>query len=148
MSQNVPKMSQNVKELKEFHGFSGQEKGYQTRFQQNDNFLSQNYLYFFFFLSVSNISRIYTSTSAMFLFTIVGSSHSFQTILFVTFLAIDTIQASINKTTNPNGVTNFELSHLKRLMSKSFLKTNFLQSWKKILKKNFLKKFKIFFFFF
>ena len=101
-----------------------------------------------FFLSVSNISRIYTSTSAMFLFTIVGSSHSFQTILFITFLAIDTIQASINKTTNPNGVTNFELSHLKRLMSKSFLKTNFLQSWKKILKKNFLKKFKIFFFFF
>ena len=31
------------------------------------------------------MNKIYTSTSAMFLFAIVGSSHSFQTILFVTF---------------------------------------------------------------
>ena len=62
----------------------------------------------------------------MLFFTIVGSSHTFQAILFVTFLAIDTIQASINKTTNPNIVTNFELSHLKKeLMLKVSWKPTF-----------------------
>ena len=61
----------------------------------------------------------------MFLFTIVGSGHTFQTILFITFEAIDTIQTSINKTTNTNVVPNFELSHLKKIDVKSFLETNF-----------------------
>ena len=71
------------------------------------------------------LEKIYTSTSAMLFFTIVGSSHSFQAVLFIPFEAVDTIQASINKTTNTNGVTNFELSHLKRIDVKTLLETNF-----------------------
>ena len=84
---------------------------------------NQYFLFSWVYQIFVEIDKKYTSTSTMFLFTIVGSSHTFQAILFVTFQAIDTFQASINKTTNPNVVTNFELSHLKKIDVKSFLDT-------------------------